>query len=155
VTEQRYVTACFDRLFAVRWIGFKVPYLDDVREQISEMYARVRRPLLYLSLIPGANRAFSEQERLLLGNYVKSLLSECESIHHVIAGEGFVASARRSIVTQLALSSSRPDVFFTHATVEEAAAVLAPRLRMSSLALLEEARKHDLFFPIQADPRAV
>ena len=148
MTDRRYVTASIDRLYAVRWVGFRVSYLDAVRDEILEMHARLRRPLLYLSLIPTSNRAFTEQERLVLAGYIKELAVACESIHHVIDGAGFVASARRSIVTQLALHSSRPDIFFTHATLEEAASVIAPKLRMSSLALLDQARAHDLAFPV-------
>ena len=143
----RFVTATIQQLYAVRWSRFRLADLVAVRAEVASARIRARQELVYLSVVPASNRAFSQQEHAALGAYVKDLLTDCVSIHHVVDGEGFVASARRSIVTQLALASARPDAFFTHATLEEAAAVIAPRLRMSSFALLDEARAHDLALP--------
>jgi hypothetical protein len=142
-----YVTGVIGRIFAVRWIVFSLPALSAVRQEIAEVRRTLVRRLVYLSLIPSSPRSFTEAEREFLGSYVRDLLvRDCQSIHHVIEGEGFVASTRRSIVTNLAVASSRPDVFHTHASLEAALESIAEEVGDSSAVLLSEARQRGLLF---------
>ena len=75
------------------------------------------------------------------------LVHDCASIHHVIAGTGFAASARRSIVTNLALSAARPEVFFTHASLDEALLAIAPEVDKTGGDFVEAAKRRGLDFP--------
>jgi hypothetical protein len=146
--EARFVTCVLGRIFAVRWVVFTLPALAEVRAQIADRRQRLGKRLDYLSLIPESPRTFTAQERELLGSYVRDLLvHDCAGIHHVIEGKGFVASARRSIVTSLALASATPECFHTYATLGEALRSLAADLGESPETLAAEARLGHLPFP--------
>jgi hypothetical protein len=143
-----FVTGVFGRVFIVRWVRFHLAALTEVRAEIGLSRRTVGRRLVYLSLIPSTRHAFSDGERQALGAYVRDLLvRDCASIHHVIAGTGFAASARRSIVTNLALSAARPEVFFTHASLEEAVLAIAPEVGKTGGELVDAAKRRGLDFP--------
>jgi len=143
-----FVTGVFGRVFVVRWVRFSLTALAAVREEIASSRRVLGRRLVYLSLIPSTRRAFSDGERDALGAYVRDLLvHDCASIHHVIAGAGFAASARRSIVTNLALSAARPGLFFTHATLEEALLAIALEVGEPGDELVEAAKGRGLGWP--------
>jgi hypothetical protein len=145
-----FITGVLGRVFLVRWIRFHLAALQGVREEIAESRRIVGRRLVYLSLIPATARVFSDGERDALAAYVRDLLvHDCESIHHVIAGEGFAASARRSIVTNLAVSAARPEVFHTHATLEEALLSIASEVGKPGVALLSWAEGRELRWPLR------
>jgi len=136
-----FVTGVFGQVFVVRWVRFHLAALTAVRVEIAASRQSVGRRLVYLSLIPSTRRAFTDGERDALGAYVRDLLvRDCGSIHHVIAGAGFAASARRSIVTNLALAAARPELFFTHATLEGALFAIAPEVGQSGEALVAAAK---------------
>ena len=143
-----FVTCTIGRIFAVRWVVFTLPALAEVRARITDTRKTLGKRLAYLSLIPSSPRSFTAAERELLASFVRDLLVEdCGSIHHVIEGAGFAASARRSIVTSLALASTEPQAFHTYATLGEALRSLAADLGESPEALVAEATKGDLPFP--------
>jgi hypothetical protein len=143
-----FVTGVFGRVFVVRWVRFNLTALTAVRAEIAESRRAVRQRLVYLSLIPSTRRAFSDAERDALGAYVRDLLvHDCASIHHVIAGAGFAASARRSIVTNLALAAARPGSFFTHASLEEALLAISPEVGKLGDELVEAAKSRGLGWP--------
>jgi hypothetical protein len=151
-SASRYTTAVMGRLFAVRWRSFRLGDVASVRQEIASARRRVGHPLVYLSLIPASNRAFSAIEIVGLTDFVREILTQdCESIHHVIDGDGFIASARRSIITSIALASSHPKVFQVHASLEAAIGVIAITLGESAEELLTKARARDLEFPPKAD----
>jgi hypothetical protein len=104
----------------VSWRGFTP---DDLRA-VVELAATLRRDtgagVAYLSRVPADTRAFTSDERAALLEFLLAILPSCASIHHVIEGEGFVKSARRSIVTNMALATPRPRAFHTYAALEEA-----------------------------------
>jgi hypothetical protein len=137
----------FEGVFAVRWRVFTLEALAELRREISRARGIVGRRLVYLSLIPASPRDFSAEERVALGAFVRDLLvHDCASLHHVIDGAGFYASARRSIVTALAVATARPEDFGTHATLEDALAALAPAVGAPASVLLEDARKRGIPF---------
>jgi hypothetical protein len=143
----RYVAASFDQLLVVRWRDYRPDDLAAVRRRIAEMHRMLARPILYLSLIPDSPRVFSEAERAALADYLRDLLAcGCGVIHHVIDGEGFVASSRRSIVTNMALATARPEVFETHATLEDALAEIAGLLGRVPSELIADAKARGLAF---------
>jgi len=143
-----YVSGVLGRVFAVRWVRFTLATLSVVREEIATARRVTGRRLVYLSLIPATPRSFTDMERDALRGYLRDLLKhDCVSIHHVIAGTGFAASARRSIVTNLALAAARPDVFHTYATLEEALGEIAVEVGEAAGELLAEARRLDLELP--------
>ena len=143
-----FVTGVFGWVFVVRWVRFRLAALTEVRAEITLCRRTVGRRLVYLSLIPSDRRGFSDGERDALGAYVRDLLvHDCASIHHVIAGTGFAASARRSIVTNLALSAARPEVFFTHASLDEALLAIAPEVGETGGDLAMAAKRRGLDFP--------
>jgi hypothetical protein len=144
----RYVSASFDRLFAVRWRDYRPEDLAAVHRSIAEMHRIVARPIIYLSLIPDSPRVFTETERFMLGEFLRELLtSGCGAIHHVIDGAGFVASSRRSILTNMALATAQPAAFKTHATLEDAIGDIAVVLRRVPAELLADAKARGLAFP--------
>jgi len=144
----RYVTGTFGRLFVVRWRVFVLEHLSVVRRRISQARRAAGAPIAYLSLIPSSPRDFTDEERGALAEYLRQLLSgDCATIHHVIEGEGFVASARRSIVTNLALATAQRGAFHTYATLEEAIEEIAAELRAPKQQLLDEVRSAGLAFP--------
>ncbi len=102
-------------------------------------------PVVYLSLIPESPRSFTDPEREALQRYLEDLLSgHCQSIHHVVAGQGFQASARRSIVTHLALGTTRPDAIRTYSTLPEAIGAIGDELQIPARALLEDVQAQGL-----------
>jgi hypothetical protein len=146
----RYVAANFDHLYAVRWRAYRMEDLQAVRRRIAEMHRILRRPILYLSLIPSSEYVFSDEERDMLTEYLRDLAQAgCSGIHHVIGGEGFVASSRRSIVTQMAMTvgASSAVRFKTHASLEEALTDLATELRRVPEELIADAKARGLAFP--------
>lgn len=143
-----FVTGVLGRVFVVRWVRFTLGALTTVRREIASSRRTVGRRLVYLSLIPATRHAFTDAERDALGAYVRDLLvRDCVSIHHVIAGAGFAASARRSIVTNLALSAARPEAFFTHASLEEALLAIADEVGKPGEELVEAAKGRGLGWP--------
>jgi hypothetical protein len=143
-----FVTGVLGRVFVVRWVRFTLDALTAVRGEVAASRLTIGRRLVYVSLIPATPRAFSDAERVALGAYVRDLLvHDCVSIHHVIAGTGFAASARRSIVTNLALSAARPEVFFTYASLEEALLAVAREVGKPGDELVEAAKSRGLGWP--------
>jgi hypothetical protein len=148
-SSPRYVTGVVGRLFIVRWSVFRLIDLTDVRAQIAKVRRMGGRRLVYLSLIPASPRTFSRPEEEALAGFLRDLLlNDCESIHHVIDGQGFVTSARRSIVTNMALSTTNPGAFQTYGTLEDAVAVLARPVGRSAESLLATMRDRGLTFPV-------
>lgn len=148
----RYVTGVFEGVFAVRWRIFTLPALAELREEVSQTRRNAGRRVVYLSLIPPSPHDFTDGERNVLASFVRDLLvHDCASIHHVIGGAGFTASARRSIVTGLALVVARPDAFHTHSSLEAALAGIAEETGVSADVLLADATSHDIPFPAKRD----
>jgi hypothetical protein len=146
-----YVSAVVGRLYAVRWRSFNLTALSAVREEIAEARRILGRPLVYLSLIPSSPRTFTAEEREALASFVRGLLVEdCASIHHVIDGDGFAASARRSIVTNLAIASAQPAAFHTYAGLDEALAAVADEIGERPERLAAEASARRIPFPRRA-----
>jgi hypothetical protein len=143
----RYLTGNFDRVFVVRWRAFRLEDLAAVRARIAELRHTLARPVVYLSLIPDSPRSFTDAEREALQRYLEDLLSgDCKSIHHVVAGEGFQASARRSIVTNMALGTTRPGAFRTYSTLPDAVAAISDELQIPARDLLEQIAAQGLSF---------
>jgi hypothetical protein len=143
-----YVSAVLGRAFAVRWRVFTLHALGSVRDEVAEARRIAERPLVYLALIPSSPRAFTAAERDILASYVRDLLAQdCVSIHHVIDGDGFAASARRSILTNLAVASAHPRAFHTHASLRQALATVAEEIGDTAERLLAEAAKRGIPFP--------
>ena len=135
-----YVAGVFEGVFAVRWRLFTLQALGKLRAEIAKARRLLGRRLVYLSLIPASPHDFSEAERKVLASFVKELLvHDCDSIHHVIAGAGFAASARLSIVTALALAATRPEAFHTHASLEAALVAIAAETAQPADRLMAEA----------------
>jgi hypothetical protein len=146
-----YVSGVVGRVFAVRWRVFTLQALAALREEIAEARLILGKPLVYLSLIPSSPRTFTREEREALASFVRGLLVEdCSSIHHVIDGDGFAASARRSIVTNLAIASADPAAFHTYATLEDALAVVADETGESAEELMAEAAARRIPFSRRA-----
>jgi hypothetical protein len=108
----------------VSWKGLRLGDLEAVRAGITSMSRRRSGPVVYLSRIPGSGGAFSEEARQALTDFLIALVAVCAGIHHIIEGEGFLAGARRAVVTTMAQATSRPRIFHTHATFAEAAAAI-------------------------------
>jgi hypothetical protein len=104
----------------VSWRGFTAEDLRAVIERVAQLRAETGAGVVYVSRVPADSRAFSAEERAALHEFLLALLPSCASLHHVIEGDGFVKSARRSIVTNMALATPRPRDFHTYATLEEA-----------------------------------
>lgn len=141
-----YVAGSIDRIFMVRWRSFEVPDLARVRAEIGAARKLAQQPIVYLSLIRASTRVFTEEERHALLGFLTDLLADCASIHHVIDGEGFVSSARRSIVTNLARSTPRASDFYTYATLEAAMVSIGKLVNARSDELMREARAQGVAF---------
>jgi hypothetical protein len=144
----RYVSGVVGRLFVVRWRVFRLADLADVHAQIAKTRRVGGRRLIYLSLIPASPRTFTPPEEEALAAFLRDLLAQdCEGIHHVIAGQGFIASARRSIVTNMAIATANPGAFQSYGTLEDAVEVLARSVDRSPEDLLAVLRERGLTFP--------
>ena len=141
-----YVSARIGRIIAIRWRSFEVGDLERARTEIAKLRWASAEPLIYLSLIPADTRTFTKDERERLLAFVTDLFSDCESVHHVIDGDGFVSSARRSIVTNLALATARPSAFHTYATLEEAMTSISRFVSIPAADLLREATEKGVAF---------
>jgi hypothetical protein len=142
-----YVSGSIGRIFIVRWRHYRLADVAIVKSEIAELRRLVGGRLVYLSLIPDGAHTFSAYEIDALSTFVRELLErDCESIHHVVAGEGFVASARRSLITKIALESARPKLFHVYESLDEALGAIARARGESKQALLEDARARGLDF---------
>jgi hypothetical protein len=108
----------------VSWRGVSAEDLREVRDQVADLRRACGGPVVYLSRIPADNHVFSEEERTMLVEFLLAILPSCASIHHVVEGSGFVKSARRSIVTNMALATPRSRDFFTYDTMLAAKAAI-------------------------------
>ncbi|MGH7295356.1 MAG: hypothetical protein ACRELB_10500 [Polyangiaceae bacterium] len=143
------MTAVVGRVFVVRWVRFSLAALQAVRGEISTARGLLDRRLVYLSLIPSTPRSFSGAERDALAAYVRDLLvHDCASIHHVIEGTGFAVSARRSIVTNLAVAAARPELFHTYASFGDALLAIAGEVGEPGAGLVAELKRRDLGWPL-------
>jgi hypothetical protein len=120
-----FTSSVHSSVLYVSWSGLGAEDLPRVVDLISELRFSTRAPVVYLCRIPADRRVFTEAERAALLGFLQTILPSCSSIHHVIEGDGFIRSARTSIVTSLAFATSRPRDFYTHATLAEAVAWLA------------------------------
>jgi hypothetical protein len=142
-----FVSGSIGRIYVVRWRHYRLADVPIVRSEIAELRRLVGGRLVYLSLIPDGAHTFSAHEIDALSGFVRELLErDCESIHHVVAGEGFVASARRSLITKIALESARPKLFHVYESLGEALGAIAKTRGESKQALLEQARARNLDF---------
>ena len=140
-----YAASVFEGIFAVRWRTFSLEALAQLRDEIRKAALLLGRRLVYLSVIPASPRDFSDGERKVLGEFVRELLeNDCRSIHHVIEGAGFAASARRSIVTALAVAASQPEAFHSHASAAAALASISTETGLPGDRLLEEATRRGI-----------
>jgi hypothetical protein len=114
-----YRLAIHPPVLFVSWRGFTVDDLRAIAEQIAELRMTARRPVAYFSRIPPGRHVFSEAEQEVLLGFLRAILPHCDSIHHVIEGDGFVKSNRLAIVTTLSTRTARPRAFHTHQTLEE------------------------------------
>jgi hypothetical protein len=103
----------------VSWRGFTAADLRAIVERISEMKRSTGRLVAYISRIPPGRHVFTEPEQEALLRFLQTILPDCDSIHHVIEGDGFVKSNRLAIVTTLSTRTQRPRSFYTHQTLEE------------------------------------
>ncbi len=110
------------RVLYASWRGYTLDDLKQLTGAIGELRRTLDREVIYLSRIPFDNTLFSADDQQVLLDFLLGILPDCASIHHVIEGDGFVKSARRSIVTTMALASPRPRDFHAHSTLAEAAA---------------------------------
>jgi hypothetical protein len=102
------------------WHGFTGGDLRDVELRLSEMKRTTGRGAVYLSRIPGDERIFTQDECGVLQDFLVAILPSCASIHHVIEGAGFIKSARRATVTNMANATPRPRDFYVHDTLADA-----------------------------------
>jgi hypothetical protein len=108
----------------VSWRGLSRDDLREVTASLARVRASIGRGAIYLARIPYDNSMLTSDELAVLHEFLVGILASCASIHHVVEGDGFVKSARRAIVTNLALGTPRPRDFYTHSTMAEAAATI-------------------------------
>jgi hypothetical protein len=114
-----YRLAIHPPVLFVSWRGFTADDLRAIAEEIAEMRRTTARPVAYFSRIPPGRHVFTEPEQDVLLRFLQAILPHCDSIHHVIEGDGFVKSNRLAIVTTLSARTARPRAFYTHQTLEE------------------------------------
>jgi hypothetical protein len=120
----------------VSWRGFTPGDLRAVIDHVTKLRGDTGAGVVYLSRVPADSRAFSSEERASLLEFLLAILPSCASIHHVIEGEGFVKSARRSIVTNMALATPRARDFHTYATIDEALVAVGDTYGVDLLSLV-------------------
>jgi hypothetical protein len=114
-----YRLAIHPPVLFVSWRGFTVDDLRAIAEQIVELRDTTGRKIAYFSRIPPGRHVFTEGEQEVLLGFLRTILPHCDSIHHVLEGDGFVKSNRLAIVTTLSTRTARPRAFHTHQTLEE------------------------------------
>jgi hypothetical protein len=108
----------------VSWRGFTREDLEEVHYALAELRGTLQRGAIYLSRIPFDSKMFSGEEQTVLLDFLMGILPSCQTIHHVVEGEGFVKSARRALVTNMALATPRARDFYTHSTMAEAGTII-------------------------------
>ncbi len=101
------------------WRGFTAAELHEVAGKIAELHRTTGHPVAYLSRIPAAERAFSDDEQRAMLDFLHAALPHCAAIHLVLEGDGFLKSARLAIATKLALATPRPRDIHAHASLED------------------------------------
>jgi hypothetical protein len=104
----------------VSWRGFTKDDLDSVATRIADLRRETSIGVVYVSRLPGHGSVFTDDDHAVLLRFLLDILPSCASIHHVIEGDGFLKSARRATVTNMALATPRPRDFYTYATLDEA-----------------------------------
>ncbi len=117
------------RVLTVAW---KQPEHDDLAVIAAELrheYARLGRPLLYLSVIgPSALPTGAVRDELV--RFYGDVLGACDSMHVVIEGNEFQTSIKRSVIANvlLVLQGVRGRVFIEN-TLEHVVAASPPAVR--------------------------
>lgn len=119
-----YTLTIREYVLCVSWRGFTPSELDEIVVHAAERKRATSMPTVYLSRIPADTRVFPDEELRVLLDFLVKMLPSCASIHHVVEGHGFIKSARRSIVTKLALATPNPRSFHTHASMADATAAI-------------------------------
>jgi hypothetical protein len=102
------------------WRGVTQEDLREVALRISELRRAIGRPVVYVARIPGGGGAFTEDENAMLLDFLLSILPCCSTLHHVLEGDGFVKSARRATLTNLAAATPRARDFHAHESLDGA-----------------------------------
>ena len=91
-----------DRVLVVAW---RMPEHEDVRDisrELNAQKARLKRNLLYLSVI-GRNGIPQGTVRDEIISFYHTVLSNCDSMHIVIEGSEFEQSIKRSVIAGVLL----------------------------------------------------
>jgi hypothetical protein len=102
------------------WRGFTADELREVGLRISDLRHAIGRQVVYLARIPAGGGGFTPEEHSTLLEFLLSILPCCATIHHVLEGDGFVKSARRATLTNLANATPRPRDFHAHEILDGA-----------------------------------
>jgi hypothetical protein len=109
----------------VSWRGYTREDLEDVAAAAASLRATLGRDVVYLSRIPYDLTMLSPEAHSQIFQFLERILPHCATVHHVIEGDGFVKSARRAIVTNMALATPRARDFYTHSSMTEATGMIA------------------------------
>jgi hypothetical protein len=102
------------------WRGFTADELREVGLRISDLRRALGQPVVYVARIPAGGGGFTHEEHTTLLEFLLSILPYCATVHHVLEGDGFVKSARRATLTNLANATPRSRDFHAHELLDGA-----------------------------------
>jgi hypothetical protein len=106
-------------VYFAHWLRPDVADFARVAREITDARLRAGQAVVYLSLLREDTAPFDEPSRLGLLTHVGEVLDRCTSMHFVVEGHGFRASAHRSMVAGILLAKRRGHLF-VHGSVPEA-----------------------------------
>ena len=110
-----------DHVIYLAWHGFVPDELRDAALRVTEHKRACGRNVVYVAGTPGGGGLLSDEQSASLLEFLLAILPACAALHHIIAGDGFIKSARRAMLTNLANATPRARDFHAHETLDAAA----------------------------------
>lgn len=134
------LSAQIDRVFVVRWARPETQDLTRIQSDIAAARARLRKPLLYVAIVPADADPPEPDVRRAMIDSMGGVLEHCDAMYFAIEGTGFKHSVLRSALAGILLLAGRRGRVFVLTDAAQALQEAAHKTDASTVRLLAEAR---------------
>ncbi|HSY25241.1 MAG TPA: hypothetical protein VK841_24115 [Polyangiaceae bacterium] len=108
----------YRRVMLVVWGTPELPDFQRILSRLAGLHASVG-PIVFIARVPANAAPPDEKMRKEVSRMLPLIASHCASYHAVFEGVGFVASAKRAILSTMFLMSAGRKRYHVHASVAE------------------------------------
>jgi hypothetical protein len=141
------------RVLVVAWRQPEQEDLDTVIDDLRATSARMRRKLLYLSVIGPKALPLGTVRDSLVGFY-REVLNSCDSMHVVIEGNEFEMSIKRSVIANVLLVVQGRGRIFIENTLDRVRMASPYEVRSELADATRTANEHHVFEFARSEPPA-